>query len=102
MSIYVTRSSSVASRSFDGEMIVMSTRDSNLFTLNEAAAEIWKAADGRTPLERIVRDRICSIFEVELDQAFADAESLCRDLAANGILSISDAPLETPAELQQK
>jgi hypothetical protein len=102
MSIYVTRSSSVAARSFDGEMIIMSTRDSNLFTLNETAAEIWKAADGRTPLEQIVRERICTAFEVEVGQACADAETLCRELSANGILTISDAPIETPAEPQQK
>jgi hypothetical protein len=101
MSLYVTRSSAVAARSFDGEMIIMSTRNSNLLTLNEVAAEIWKAADGRTPLDQIVRERICTAFEVEIDQACADAETLCRDLAAQGILSLSDAPVEAPVESQQ-
>lgn len=95
MSIYVTRSTAIAARSFDGETIIMSTRDSTLFTLNETATEIWRGADGRTSLEQIVRDRICSAFEIEYGEAYADAESVCRDLAARGILSISGAPIET-------
>ncbi len=92
MSVYIARSAAVAARSFDNEMIVMSTRDSALFTLNETAAEVWRAADGRTPLEEIVRDRICSQFEAEYAEAYADAEALCRDLAARGILLLSSEP----------
>lgn len=98
MSIYVARSSAVAARPFDGEMIVMSALDSTLFTLNEVAAEIWRAADGRLPLDQIVRERICVAFDVEESQAYADAEALCRGLSSRGILSISDRPIDTPPE----
>jgi len=94
MSIYVSRSAAVAARSFDSEIIVMSARDSTLFTLNESAAEIWRAADGKTPLDQIVRERICSQFEVVHADAYADAEALCRDLAAHGILSVSVEPID--------
>jgi len=93
MSLYVARSPAVAARALDGEMIVMSTRDSTLFTLNEVATEIWQAADGRTPLEGIVEKSICAKFEVEPDAALRDAEDCCRRLAARGILLISEQPI---------
>ena len=95
MSIYIARSPAVAARSLDGEMIIMSTKDSKLFTLNEVATEIWQAADGRTPLSQIVQDVVCAKFEAELEAAYADAEDLCRRLAEHGILVISDQPLES-------
>src|ERR1017187_5738701 len=74
MSIYIARSPAVAARSLDGEMIIMSTKDSKLFTLNEVATEIWQAADGRTPLSQIVQDVVCAKFEAEPEAAYADAE----------------------------
>jgi hypothetical protein len=95
MSIYIARSLAVAARSLDGEMIIMSTKDSKLFTLNEVATEIWQAADGRTPLSRIVQDVVCVKFEAEPGAAYADAEELCRRLAEHGILVISDQPIES-------
>jgi len=91
--IYVARSSAVAARALDKEMVVMSMRDPTLFTLNEVAAEIWQAADGRTPLSSIVRDNICVKFETEPDIAYADAEALCRQLSERGILLLSDQPI---------
>ncbi|MGD0497243.1 MAG: PqqD family protein [Bryobacteraceae bacterium] len=93
MSLYIARSSAVAARSLDNEMIVMSARDSTLFTLNEVAREIWQAADGRTPLADIVRDLVCSKFEAEPGAAYADAEAFCRGLAEHGVLLISDQPI---------
>ncbi len=95
MSLFVTRSSAIAARVLAGEMIVMSIADSRLFTLNETATAIWQAADGRTPLSEIVRDRICAEFEVDPDTAYADAEALCRALAEQGILLVSDRPIDS-------
>ena len=95
MSVYVARSREIAARSLDGEMIVMSMRDSKLFTLNEVATEIWLAADGHTPLSRIVEDKVCAKFETEPEAAYADAENLCRGLAEHGIMVISDQPIES-------
>ena len=93
MSLFIARSTAVAARSLDDETIVMSTRDSTLFTLNEIAGEIWQAADGQTPLADIVRDRICTKFDVDPDAAYADAEGLCRQLAGHGILVVSEEPI---------
>jgi len=93
--IYIARSSAVAARALEEEMVVMSMRDSTLFTLNEAGAEIWRAADGRTPLSKIVRERICAKFETEPDAAYADAETFCRQLTECGVLLLSEQPIES-------
>jgi len=87
---YVARDSHVASRLMEGEMMIMSTRDSTLFTLNNVATAIWEAADGKTPLDVIVADRICREYDVPREQAMSDAESLVEQLAGHGIMIVSD------------
>lgn len=92
-SLYLARNQRVAARSLDGEMMIMSGRDSTLFTLNKTATILWQAADGATPLEQIVQQKICTEYEVEAGEALRDAESLARDLASHGILEISEEPI---------
>ena len=91
--LYVARNPRVAARSLDGEMMIMSGRDSTLFTLNKTATILWQSADGATPLDEIVEQRICSEFEVEPGEALHDAETLARELASHEILQISDEPI---------
>ncbi len=93
---YVARSSEIAARLLGDEMIIMSARDSTLFTLNEVATVIWEAADGSTSLDEIVADRICTRFEVAPDVALRDAEKLAEELAGHGILLLSDRPFGQP------
>lgn len=95
--VYVSRSSSVAARVFDGETIVMSPLDSTIFVLNPTATSIWQAADGHTPLDELVREKICSEFEVGFDTAMEDALELVRELSERGILEVSDKPPENEA-----
>ena len=97
MSIYVARSPRVAARSLGEEMMIMSGRDSTLFTLNRTASILWQAADGTTPLEEIVQQKICSEFEVDLAEAVQDAETLARELAGHQILQISERPIPQPS-----
>ena len=94
--LFVARSPQVASRSLDGEMMIMSGRDSTLFTLNKTATIIWQAADGSTPLDEIVERRICQEFEVQPGEALQDAEALARELAGHGILLLSEEPIAPP------
>jgi coenzyme PQQ synthesis protein D (PqqD) len=91
--LFLARNPRVAARGLDGEMMIMSGRDSTLFTLNRTATILWQAADGTTPLEEIVQARICSEFEVEPAEALKDAEILARDLASHEILQISEEPI---------
>jgi hypothetical protein len=74
-------------------MMIMSGRDSSLFTLNRTATILWQSADGVTPLERIVEQRICPEFDVEPAQALQDAETLARELASHEIMQISEEPI---------
>jgi hypothetical protein len=92
-SLYLARNPRVAARSLDGEMMIMSGRDSTLFTLNKTATVLWQAADGATPLEQIVQQKICEEFEVEPGEALRDAETVARDLATQGILQLSEEPI---------
>jgi len=92
--LYVARSSEIAARRLGEEMMIMSGRDSTLFTLNEVATAIWEAADGATALDEIVERDICPVFEVPLDVALRDAQSLTEELAGHGILLISDKPIQ--------
>ena len=91
--LYVARNPRVAARSLDGEMMIMSAHDSTLFTLNKTATILWQAADGTTPLDEIVEQRICPQFEVEPAEALQDAETLARELAGHEILQISEEPI---------
>jgi hypothetical protein len=95
---YISRSSAIAARLLAGEMMVMNSANSTFFTLNEVATAIWQAADGQTPLRDIVRERICGQFEVNPEQAQADAEHFVAELSTHGILTVSDHPIvEEPA-----
>src|SRR5271168_4948222 len=94
--IYIARSSAIAARALAGEMMVMNSVDSTFFTLNEVATTIFQAADGRTPLRDIVRERVCEQFDIDPEQAQADAEQFVAELSGHGILLVSSQPL--PAE----
>jgi len=91
--LYLVRSKEIAARQLGDEMIIMSAHDSTLFSLNEVGLAIWEAADGRTTLEQIVKDKVCTEFDVTAEEALKDAESFVRELAAHGILILSDTPV---------
>jgi hypothetical protein len=90
---YVARSTAIAARALGDETMVMSATNSTLFTLNEVATIIWQAADGATPLEEIVANEICMKYDVTPEVAMKDAEGLVADLAAHGLLLLSDQPI---------
>ena len=57
---YVSRSTAIAARVLGDETMVMSATTSTLFTLDEVATVIWEAADGATPLDEIVANKVCA------------------------------------------
>ena len=77
------------------EMMIMSPVDATLFSLNEVGSAIWLAADGSTPLDEIA-DRICGEFDVTPEAALQDADAFLRELAAHGIMHISECPRTEP------
>jgi hypothetical protein len=94
---YIARSSAIAARMLGGEMMIMSAADSTFFTLNETATLIWQAADGATPLSRIVDETICSEYEIDAHTALSDADHLVDELARHGILITSEQPIAPQA-----
>ena len=90
---YIARAPDAAARLIGGELMIMSGRDSTLFSLNATAAALWNAADGTTSLERLVERHICSEYDVAQDVALRDAEEMAVDLAGRGILLVSDRPI---------
>ncbi len=90
---YIARATNVAARMMGGEMMIMSGLDSSLFSLNATASILWQAADGVTPLDAIVEQRICTAFDVDLAVALRDADEVVEDLARHGILNLLDLPM---------
>ena len=97
--LFFARATTVAARSLDGEMMIMSARDSTLFTLNPIGTILWQSADGKTPLQEIVEQRICVEFDVEPIEALSDAEGFVKDLASHNILLVSNEPIHAPGSV---
>jgi Coenzyme PQQ synthesis protein D (PqqD) len=91
--MYLTQSADIASRTLGDDTIIMSTLDSTVFMLNSVGSAIWNAADGATPLSKIIREQVCAEFDVNNEEAFADAKEFVDELVKHGILLVSDAPV---------
>jgi Coenzyme PQQ synthesis protein D (PqqD) len=91
--IYIKPSRDIAARRMLDEMVIMSVKDSKVFSLNPTATRIWSAADGATPLREIVARAVVSEFEVDADTAYQDAVELVEELAHEGILLLADHPI---------
>jgi Coenzyme PQQ synthesis protein D (PqqD) len=91
--MFVARSSSVAARLLEEEMVIMCPQTSKLFVLNPVGTAIWNALDGSTPLAEIVKDQICAQFDVDLETALAHANEFVQQLAEHGIVVTAEHPL---------
>jgi hypothetical protein len=96
--IYIKPSRDVAARMMADEMVIMSVKDSKVFSLNPTASLIWSAADGATPLREIVARALVAEFEVDAETAYRDAVELVEELAREGILLRADHPIEAAGE----
>jgi hypothetical protein len=97
---YVARSTAIASRALGDETMVMSAINSTLITLDEVASVIWEAADGVTPLDEIVANKICAQYDITQEVALKDAEALVENMAEHGIALLSDQPLAQSSSLR--
>jgi Coenzyme PQQ synthesis protein D (PqqD) len=91
---YIKPSRDTAARMLDGEMVIISVRDSSVYNLNLTATAIWNGADGRTPLREIVSRMVLPEFEVDANVAYQDALELVEELEREGILLVADYPLD--------
>jgi len=91
--VFFARADRLAARKVAGEVVILRADDSSLYVLNPVATAVWEAADGRTPLDAVVRDVICREFDVDLETALRDASEFLAELSAQGLLRTSDHPL---------
>lgn len=91
--MYIARATDVAARMIGDELMIMSGKNSSLFSLNETAAILWQSADGVTPLDEIVEHKVCADYDVDPATALHDAKEMALQLAEFGILQISEHPL---------
>ena len=96
---YVARSTAIAARVLGEETMVMSGTNSTLFTLDKVATIIWESVDGTTPLEEIVKKKVCARYDVSLEVALKDAELLVEQLAEHGIMQLSNQPIAESSSL---
>lgn len=91
--VFFTRADRLAARKVAGEVVILRADDSSLYVLNPVATAVWEAADGRTPLDAVVRDVICRDYDVDAETALRDATELLAALSAQGLVRTSDQPL---------
>jgi hypothetical protein len=82
-----------ATRTIGGEAVIVDPRRGLQYELNETATVIWERSDGKLPLAAVI-DVVCEEFEIDRDQAAADAVDLVRDLEARGLIRMLDGPGE--------
>lgn len=103
--LYIARAPRLAARRLESETVILSADDSGLFVLNALGTVLWEAADGRTPLARIVERDVCAAFDVDFDTAARDAEAFVDGLRRHGILDVSASPIDgevAPASVRDR
>ncbi len=89
---YPCRNSRVATRTIEGEAVIVSPDDAVLHNLNEVGSFIWNMADGNTSIQAIA-EQLCHDFDVSMEEAVEDVEDFCGILVERNILNLSDIPL---------
>lgn len=81
------RSSGVASRTLDGEAVLVHAELKKITVLNGVGARIWELADGQHTIEEMARV-IAVEYEVSPVKAESDALTFCQDLVGRGLLTL--------------
>lgn len=77
----------IASRTHDGEAVLVDPGLSKVMVLNDVGARLWELADGSHTIGGMARV-IAGEYEVDLATAESDVLAFCRDLAGRGLLII--------------
>lgn len=83
----VTRHPNVASRTIDGQEVVIVPSSRKLQMLNEVATRIWALCDGRTVKEIV--DAITSEYEVTRTRAMRDVLDFVGEIRKRGMVDIA-------------
>jgi hypothetical protein len=80
------RTPSVASRSLDGEAVLVHPGHGKVTVLNGVGARVWELMDGHRSISHIA-GMIADEYEVSAVKAESDALAFCQDLAGRGLLT---------------
>ncbi len=84
------RNPDVSWRVVAGEGVIIDARTSRVLGVNETAAVLWEALDGKTPLREVVQASVLEEFEgIDEAAALADAAAWLDDLVAKGFATRS-------------
>jgi hypothetical protein len=87
----LTRNPEVAFREVDGETVMLSVETGKYYGLNTVATRIWALL-----AQPMTVDEICAVivaeFEVDDETCRRDVLELAGQLAADGLVKVSDAP----------
>lgn len=85
----VVRIDESISTTLDGEEIILHGGSEEYFGLNEVGTRIWESIEEPRTVEELVA-MICEEFGVSEEQSRKDIESFVNDLAAAGLIEVSD------------
>jgi len=83
----LARKREIAWRAFEGEAILVVTARDEICHLNPVATFLWESLDGRTSLNELA-GKLCEAFEVEREEALADALEFASDLLKRGMVEV--------------
>jgi hypothetical protein len=80
------RTPSVASRTLDGEAVLVHPEQGKVTVLNGVGARLWELMDGQHTISEMAR-MIAEEYEVSQIKAETDALAFCQNLAGRGLLT---------------
>ncbi len=84
----VCKDRQTASRVLAGEAVVLTPLNSKIYNLNETGSRIWEWLDGEPTVGEIVAN-VRREFEVSEEQATRDVVAFLEELAAKGMVTLS-------------
>lgn len=90
VSVVARRSSKVAWREIEGEIVIISPEDSSVHELNETAGAFWRQADGERDLGEIARG-LAAAYDAPVDTVLADIEELAAELCSKRLIVLEKA-----------
>ena len=87
---FLAQNPELAWREIDGQAAIVEPAGGTLYVLNEVGSFVWKNIEKPAKISTVAR-KITTAFEVEKGQAEQDLLEFVDELAAAGILTISDS-----------
>jgi len=88
---YLLKAEDVAHKEIESKSVLLNLDNGNYYTLNKTGSFVWSLVDGKKNLTDIVV-QIVDEFDVDREEAGRDAETLIKDLIAEGLIELSDEP----------